>query len=122
MQTGLSRALLEGGESFADFDARWRAFLREEDVVCAWGPRSPALYAGHGGALPAGQLDLRAIAQRYARRKIGTLEDYAGPAAAPLTDGRAGRRLAMLVALVRGWRDVLRAAASDRDVVRAPSP
>ncbi len=78
----LTAAALAGGCDHATLVARFAAFVRPTDVVCAWGPRSPALFAGHGGALPATQLDLRAIAQRYARRKIGTLEDYAGPAAA----------------------------------------
>ena len=119
----LDAAALAAGCDHATLLARFAAFVRPTDVVCAWGPRSPALYEGHGGALPAAGADLRAVAQRYARRKIGTLEDYAGPTATPLADGRAGRRLAMLVALVRGWRETLRAAATvDRDLVRAPSP
>lgn len=65
----------------------------------------------HGGALPATRLDhLRAAAHRYARRKLGTLEDFVGPVP-PLAIGRGGRRLAMQVALLERWRDVLRAAA-----------
>jgi DTW domain-containing protein YfiP len=117
----LTAAALAAGCDHATLLARFAAFVRPTDVMCAWGPRSPALFAGHGGALPATQLDLRAIAQRYARRKIGTLEAYAGPTAAPLAEGRAGRRLAMLAALVHGWRARLRGDAPAGDDVSAPS-
>ena len=108
-QCELSAETLAAGGDHAALVAGFAAFLRPTDVVCAWGPRSLELLERHGGALPATRLDLRTTAQRYARRKIGTLEDFAGPVA-PVASGRGGRRVAMQAALVRAWRDVLRAA------------
>lgn len=102
----LSAAQLGAGTSHAELVARFAEFVRPTDLVCAWGPRAPALFAAHGGVLPPAALDLQRIAQRYARRKVGTLEAYAG-ATPPLAAGRGGRRLAMLAALLRTWRAAL---------------
>jgi DTW domain-containing protein YfiP len=102
----LSAEAVAAGVSHAELVARFAAFARSTDVVCAWGPLAPAWFAGHGGALPAAALDLRVVARRHARRGVGRLEDHA-PTVAPLAPGRGGRRLAMLAALLRGWRDEL---------------
>jgi DTW domain-containing protein YfiP len=99
----LSAAQLAAGITHAALLERFARFVRPSDIVCAWGPRAPALFAGHGGALPAAMLDLRAIAQQQARRKLPSLEAHVG-ATPPLAVGRGGRRLAMLAALLRGWR------------------
>lgn len=103
-----AEALSSGGDHAAMLDG-FAAFVRPSDVVCAWGPRSLALFEQHGGVLPTTRLDLRVAAHRYARRKLGTLEDFVGPTPS-IAIGRGGRRLAMQAALLRGWRDVLRAA------------
>ena len=111
----LTEAELAAGVSHAELIDRFARFVRPSDIVCAWGPRAPALFAVHGGALPAARLDLRQVAQRHARRKVGTLEDHAGPTPTPpLAAGRGGRRLAMLAALLRGWRAELTRSGLDR--------
>lgn len=85
---------------------RFAAFVRPTDVVCSWGEHAPALFTAMRGALPATRLDLQQVARRHARRKVGALEAHAGAVVA-LGRGRGGRRLAMLAALVRTWRDAL---------------
>jgi DTW domain-containing protein YfiP len=99
----LTEAALAAGLGRAELHARFAAFLRPRDVVCAWGPHAPALFASGGGVLPAASLDLRAIAQRHARRKVRRLEDHVAEVP-PLGAGRGGRRLAMLAGLLRRWR------------------
>lgn len=96
----LTEAQLAAGAPIEEVRDRFARFVRSSDILCTWGPRALALY---GGALPAGRLDLRAVAHRHAGRKVGSLEDYAG-VVPPLAAGRAGRRLALLAHLLQGWR------------------
>jgi DTW domain-containing protein YfiP len=82
-------------------------FVRTTDVVGAWGCYSFDLLRAGGGALPPALLDLRAEARRMANRKLGSLEAYAASldvTGAPIGRGRGGRRLGLLVELVRRWR------------------
>ncbi|HET9957410.1 MAG TPA: DTW domain-containing protein [Polyangiaceae bacterium] len=78
----------------------FREFLRPNDVLCAWGCYSLALYCGAGGALTEPSLDLRAISKAAMRQPVGTLEDFAASlsvsARAPLGTGRARRRVVEL--------------------------
>ena len=106
----LTEAELAAGMTTCELVAQFAAFVRPTDIVCAWGEHAPALFAAHGGALPATRLDLRVAAHRYAQRKVGGLEACAGEVT-PLAAGRGGRRLAMLAALLRTWRDHVRAGA-----------
>jgi hypothetical protein len=105
----LTPAQLAAGLTSEELVDRFAAFVRPTDIVCVWGDHAPGLFAAHRGLLASARLDLRAVAQRYAHRKIGGLEAYAG-AVAPLALGRGGRRLAMLAALLRTWRGILEAA------------
>jgi DTW domain-containing protein YfiP len=106
--TGLPLERLERGAPVAalvDGFARW---LQDGDLVCTWGSHAPGLHAHAGGTLPADRIDLRAIARREARRKIGCLESFAaslGEPPAPIGEGRSGKRLAMMVQIVRAWRE-----------------
>jgi DTW domain-containing protein len=107
-----AETLLGGGSQRALVDAA-AGFFRPGDVVCGWGHHSANLLAKTGTAMPEERLDLRAALQRLRNVKIGTLEDLGRalaveqglggelPAAGP---GRAGRRLAVLAALLRSWR------------------
>jgi DTW domain-containing protein YfiP len=100
---------LHGGESRARLLERFAAFLKPTDILCMWGHYAPSLYVANGGVLPEQSLDLRAAAQRLTNRKVGSLESFAatlGAPLAPITEGRAGRRIAMLVQLVRAWREL----------------
>lgn len=104
--TELTEAQLTSGMTTDQLVKKWAAFVRPTDVVCTWGYYSPTLLLEHGGELPAARLDLRMVAQRYVQGKVGSLETYAGEVT-PLADGRGGRRLAMLAALLQRWREVL---------------
>ena len=102
----LTEADLGRGVPRAELFARFAAFCGPTDLLCAWGHYSHNLALASGGPLPAGRIDLRAEARRMVHGKLGSLEAYAatlGPAPAPLTAGRAGRRLAMLVQIVQAW-------------------
>jgi hypothetical protein len=76
LHAGLSVETLAAGRTLAELEARWRAFRRETDVVCAWGHYATALFAGLGLPLPPERVDLRQAARVYARGKVGTLEDF----------------------------------------------
>jgi DTW domain-containing protein len=96
--------------------AGYARFSRPTDVVCAWGTFGLGLLIASGGALPVERIDLRTVAHRIANRKLGSLEAYAAtlaspPTLTPLAAGRAGRRLALLVEIVRAWHAL--ALASD---------
>jgi DTW domain-containing protein YfiP len=127
----LSEEVLRSGAPRALLLSRYMQFSRPNDVVCAWGTFGLGLFIESGGALPAERIDLRALAQRITHRKLGSLEDYAAtlssdasmtpagdaiespsetlaaPAGKPPSTvpaaGRAGRRLALLVQVVRAW-------------------
>jgi hypothetical protein len=102
----LTSEQIAAGMPAAEVIERFATFVRPTDLVCSWGDYAPTLLAAHGGVLPDARLDLRLVAQRYAQRKVGGLERYAGEVT-PLTHGRGGRRLAMLASLLRTWRGAL---------------
>ena len=107
--TELTEDVLRRGAARRKLVARYEGFSRPADVLCAWGHYGPNLAVASGAALPAERLDLRAAAHRLVHRKLGSLEAYAAtldaaqvPPRLPIP-GRAGRRLAMLVQIVRAW-------------------
>ncbi|MCE9636048.1 MAG: DTW domain-containing protein [Planctomycetes bacterium] len=112
VHTELDADRIMAGVPRAELLARFAAWSRPTDVICSWGGHSPELYEARArGALPQERLDLRAVARRLTHRKVGTIDAFAesvSPAAdAPpmdLPDGRAGRRLGMLVRIVSAWR------------------
>ena len=100
---------IRAGAARAELFARFAQFAKATDLLCAWGHHGIDLAAQGGAALPADRLDLRAQASRLTRRRFGSLEDYAATIASapsPLAAGRAGRRLAMLVQIIRAWREL----------------
>jgi DTW domain-containing protein YfiP len=102
----LDEPVILGGAPRGELGARFARFARPTDLVCAWGHHGIDL-AIAAGVAPAERLDLRAASHRVAQRKLGSLEAYAatlGPPPAPLAAGRAGRRVALLVQVVRTWR------------------
>jgi DTW domain-containing protein len=103
--TELTRDTLESGEALDAALARWSRFLRPDDVVCSWGAYPQTLLRGAGGELSATRLDLRDIARVHARRRVGALEAFCesigADEGAALGQGRAGRRLAGVVAIAR---------------------
>lgn len=98
MQTRLTLEQITGGESFERFDARWRAFLRDDDVLCSWGFYATQLLVREGGHLPARRVELRKALGDLLKTGPGSLDDVGerlGVAAMPaMGEGRAGERLA----------------------------
>jgi DTW domain-containing protein YfiP len=105
----LPEAAILGGGARGELGARFARFARPTDLLCAWGHHGLDLgldLASAAGIAAADRLDLRAAAHRVANRKLGSLEAYAatlGPPPTTLAPGRAGRRLALLVQIVRAW-------------------
>jgi DTW domain-containing protein len=115
--TELSEGVLGCGAPRAALLAGYERFSRPGDVVCAWGTFGLNLFVASGGALPAERIDLRAMAHRITHRKLGSLEEYAATLDAPSSPppraaGRAGRRLAMLLRILRTWHALASAEAA----------
>lgn len=124
--TGLDEATLRAGGTLAELDARWRAFVRESDVVCSWGRYEPALFARSGGYLPPKQLDLRHVAREIVPGAVGTLAAFAErstredhlphPSRVALelaVAGRAGRKLRAISDIVASMDERARRAAKE---------
>jgi len=106
--TELSAERLLGGGTPDEMMRAFTAFTRPTDVICSWGHHGLRMFKECGGELPGPFLDLRGAARVLTNRKNGTLESYAEQTASPLTvnvpDGRAGRRLGMLIGILAAWR------------------
>jgi DTW domain-containing protein YfiP len=95
---------LLSGEPVADALARFRGFLRDADLYCGWGTYAvDLLRAERGPERPFS--DLRLAAARTLKRRPGGVEQavrlLGRPGLPPpLGEGRAGRRLAALAALL----------------------
>lgn len=104
---------LLAGEEVATALARWRAFVRPADLLCAWGYYTTTLLWGAGDQQRA-PFDVRDAMTRELGRRTGGVEEAAAlfgdPAPGaddtpdtplrPWTDGRAGRRIAALETIV----------------------
>ena len=106
-QTGLHADDLQRGEPRESALARWRAFVRDTDVVCSWGVFGTGLLEAAGGYLPAARVDLRRIARAEANGNVGSPGEYltriggSPDGVAALGLGRAGSRLAHIAAVAR---------------------
>jgi DTW domain-containing protein YfiP len=100
---------------------QWRAFVRDDDVLCSWGTYATKLFAAEGGYLPHVRLDLRQLARVYFHGRFGTLDELLarlGVGSSPaLGPGRAGERLGQLATLTR----FLEEAAAREDAALAPA-
>jgi DTW domain-containing protein YfiP len=97
---------LRAGTSVEALLADFASFLHPEDVPCAWGWYTPKLFARIGGQLPEPRVDLRQAARQFVNERVGDLDAFfprlaLEPPEAPLGQGRAGRRLAQMVAIAR---------------------
>jgi DTW domain-containing protein YfiP len=101
----LPASVLATGMTTSELGARWAAFARPTDVICAWGHYASSVFLAAGGALADERIDVRVAARIHARAKVGTMEEHRArlglAVPAPLGAGRAGRRLADLVAITR---------------------
>ncbi len=117
----LSRRALESGCTGELLRRRWRAFVRDDDVLCSWGTHATTLFAAEGGYLPPVRLDLRPIARAYIHGRFGTLDELLvrlGVGSSPLLGpGRAGKRLGQLAGLTR----FLEEEAAREDAALAPA-
>jgi DTW domain-containing protein YfiP len=102
---GVSAERLAQGGRVDELLARWRAFVRPRDVMVAWGSYGAGLFAALGGELTRERVDLRRAARVHAVAKVGTTEAFVAsrelPVPGPLGEGRAGSRLAQMVAITR---------------------
>jgi DTW domain-containing protein len=109
-QVRLDASALAAGESWESFSARWAAFLRADDVVCAWGRFPLDTLASEGAALPGTRFDARVSASALLGARAGTSEDCARrledeqkmavPAAPFVAPGRGGVRMAALCRVI----------------------
>jgi DTW domain-containing protein len=97
---------LLAGTTAEDWRASWQAFCRPDDVVLVWGVFHLDLALREGLPLPGPQpaIDLRPLMTPLLQERARTVHDGLAPLAAPPVPlglpGRAGRRLADLVAIV----------------------
>jgi len=101
----LPAARLAAGGSVESWQRSWRAFCPDDSVVIQWGSFYASLAAAEGLTLPPRRIDLRGeLTQSSLRLRGGTLEDCVArlglSIAPPALEGRGGRRLAALIALV----------------------
>jgi DTW domain-containing protein YfiP len=100
----IPEAALRAGISLPELHARWRAFLRDGDVVCSWGPYGLSLLTRERLLLPARCIDLRKVAGDHLKARPGSTEELCARLALPwqsLGLGRGGERLGMAVAITR---------------------
>ena len=111
---GLTLEQLRAGVSLEAFLVAWRAFLRESDVLCAWGDHPMRLLASVGGATSPEPLDLRHVVRVLENRHLGTLEAFhatLGVGANVDATNRGARRVAMITDVTQ--KLVERARAED---------
>ena len=100
---------LRHGHSVDDWRRSWQAFSRPDDLLVQWGTFYANLARSDGVALPQQRIDLRGeLTQSSLRQRGGTLEECVARLGAPVIslglDGRGGRRLAALVAVLQALR------------------
>ncbi|MGH7437456.1 MAG: tRNA-uridine aminocarboxypropyltransferase [Polyangiaceae bacterium] len=121
LHLGLPRGALESGCSGELLREQWRAFLRDDDVICSWGTYATALFEAEGGCLPLVRLDLRQLARAFVKGRFGTLDELGirlgVESSSALGAGRAGERLGQLVGVTRFLVD----AAAREDAALKPA-
>jgi DTW domain-containing protein YfiP len=100
----IPRERLAAGESWDAFRARWSAWARPDDVICAWGRYPVDLLESEGVPLPAARVDMRPAAGLFLGRRTGSVEECSArlnvEVGQPFALGRGGTRLAALSAIV----------------------
>jgi len=100
----IPRERLAQGESWDSFRARWSAWTRADDVICAWGRYPLDVLEAEGVALPAARIDVRPAAGYFLGARTGSVEDCTARLGVTVPDafavGRGGARLAALSAIV----------------------
>jgi DTW domain-containing protein YfiP len=100
----LSPEILAAGESWDNFLARFRLFLRPTDVLVYWGHFSLATLIADGFSTENPHIDIRLIASKVLARRAGTVEECLAPMELlpppPWAQGRGGMRMVGLCAVV----------------------
>ncbi len=109
--TALSAETIHGGVSPEVFLADWRAWARDDDLLCAWGLIAFELLEGAGAFVPEGRFDFRELARLasgHVVRTAGAFITLLGLPEAPTDEpaavvcaGRAGERLEALMQVAR---------------------
>lgn len=105
----VDEARIARGLDHAALVKAWSRFVKPGDVVCSWGRYTAELFTRAGGDLGAERVDLRRAVRQFANARLGTMDAYLAHVGAPSTvsplgQGRAGRRLAQMVAIVTALR------------------
>jgi DTW domain-containing protein YfiP len=124
LHTGLDEAVIHAGGSLEELHERWRAFVKDTDVICSWGHYETKLFTSAGGVLPPSRLDLRHVARDVNRGRVGSLADFRATVdsappeggAPPRIAGRAGRKLRAIADILDAFG---RIAASSPDAAQA---
>ena len=115
----ISAERLLAGVSVADWKRGWSGFSGPGDLMMTWGHFYDALATSGGLTLGDESIDVRPEISQILRQRFGAVEECLaglgiGPAALGL-DGRAGRRLAGLVAAVSALHEAPRAGEPGSD-------
>jgi DTW domain-containing protein len=109
---GLPAEALDAGIGVEAWQRAWASFVRPDDRLIGWGTYYRDLAASEGLSLAAPFQDLRPELSHQLRRRVGTVEAAAEALQVDPDElgipGRAGRRLALLVSLLRGSRPAAR--------------
>jgi DTW domain-containing protein YfiP len=100
----LSEPALRAGISADELRRRWRAFLRDDDVLCSWGLYGVSLMLREQLPLPSRRIDLRKVSGDHLKARPGSGEDLCARLSLgwySLGAGRGGERLAIAVAITR---------------------
>lgn len=103
----LPEQAVHSGLLLPEFLAAFRAFVRDDDVLCSWGGYGVKLAEEAGLTLPERRIDIRKVVGDVGRVRPGTLEGTVKTrnlSHEALGLGRAGERLGMLASITRALR------------------
>ncbi|MBP9085288.1 MAG: DTW domain-containing protein [Kofleriaceae bacterium] len=100
---GLDPARLQTARPRHELYQGFAQFVRPTDIVCGWSWYSPRLFSAGEHVIDAPIFNIRVLLEEVLHRRMPRLESYAAELAPlpPGPEGRAGQRLATLVAAVR---------------------
>lgn len=89
---GLATEAITAGVTVPELLEAWRAFVRDDDVVCSWGHYAAGLFGSAGGELPRTRVDLRSVSRALLRDRVGAMDELLESLAIdPASLGRLGR-------------------------------
>lgn len=103
----VSESQIRNGLSNEELRNRWRAFVRDDDVVCSWNAYALTILERRGAFIPANRFDVRVGAARWLGSRPGGIERIVstlGLESASMGEGRAGERLGKIAAVVDAMR------------------